>query len=250
MEIQLELDILRQPDNTSCGPTCLQAIYRYYGQELALEQVIAEVDALDEGGTLEILLGCHALKRGFQATIFSYNVQIFDPTWYQLSPDGLKRRLERQRSAKPSAKLHLATSAYLEFLDRGGRISFEDLSGELLERHLTENRPILAGLSATYLYKSSREYGPRGEPDDIRGLPVGHFVVLCGYDRKSRRVLLADPMHPNPLSQTHTYAVDIDRLVGAIFLGAVTHDANLLVIEPELKKVKKKRVRPSGCGSV
>lgn len=250
MEIQLEFDILKQPDNTSCGPTCLQAIYRYYGQELPLEQVIAEVAALDEGGTLEILLGCHALKRGFQATIFSYNVQIFDPTWYQLSPDGLKKRLEEQRRAKPSAKLQLATSAYLEFLDQGGRISFEDLSGDLLERYLTEHRPILAGLSATYLYKSSREFGPRCEPDDIRGLPVGHFVVLCGYDRKSRRVLLADPMHPNPLSQTHTYAVDIDRLVGAIFLGAVTHDANLLVIEPELKKVKQKRVRPSGCGSV
>jgi hypothetical protein len=46
-------------------------------------------------------------------------------------------------------------------------------------------------------------------------------------------VLIADPLHSNPLVGTRYYAVNTHRLIGAILLGAVTYDANLLVIEPK-----------------
>ncbi|HEV3301904.1 MAG TPA: hypothetical protein VG055_19775, partial [Planctomycetaceae bacterium] len=76
-------------------------------------------------------------------------------------------------------------------------------------------------------------------PDDVRGFPVGHFVVLCGYDQSNRTVLLADPLQPNPLATEQTYALGIDRVKNAILLGIVTHDANLLIIEP---RTNRKRV--------
>ena len=44
METRLSLDILPQPDELTCGPTCLHAVYRYYGDDISLDQVIAEVD--------------------------------------------------------------------------------------------------------------------------------------------------------------------------------------------------------------
>ena len=31
---------------------------------------------------------------------------------------------------------------------------------------------------------------------------------------------------------THEYSIGFDRLIGAILLGIITHDANLLVIQP------------------
>jgi hypothetical protein len=37
---QLELEMLPQPDDTTCGPTCLHAVYRYRGHEIPLDQVI------------------------------------------------------------------------------------------------------------------------------------------------------------------------------------------------------------------
>ena len=37
----------------------------------------------------------------------------------------------------------------------------------------------------------------------------------------------------NPVSNNHYYRVSIARLLGAVLLGILTHDANLLVIEPE-----------------
>jgi hypothetical protein len=77
-----------------------------------------------------------------------------------------------------------------------------------------------------------RDLPDTNEDDDIRGEPVGHFVVLTGYQRETREVLIADPLQSNPLTGSRYYAVDTHRLIGAILLGTVTYDANLLVIEP------------------
>lgn len=233
METRLPLDIQPQPDGTTCGPTCLHAVYRYYGDEIPLEQVIAEVPSLAGGGTLAVLLARHALRRGYRATIYSYNLQVFDPTWFAPGSPDLRRRLEAQMQSKDAQKLHIATRAYLDFLDRGGQLHFEDLTAGLIRKYLDRAIPILTGLSATYLYRSPREFGPHAEYDDIRGEPSGHFVVLCGYNRKEKTVLVADPLLPNPVSDSHQYVINIDRVICAILLGILTYDANLLVIEPE-----------------
>ena len=55
MDTRLRLDILPQPDDRTCGPTCLHALYRYYFDEMPLEQVVQEVPQLEGGGTLVIL---------------------------------------------------------------------------------------------------------------------------------------------------------------------------------------------------
>ena len=109
----------------------------------------------------------------------------------------------------------------------------EDLTRGLIRSYLNRSAPVLAGLSSTYLYRNAREFGPRCDPDDVRGLPAGHFVVLCGYDRPKKEVLVADPYLPNPLApKNNYYVVGVDRVVCAILLGTYTYDANLLIIEP------------------
>lgn len=61
----LNVTINAQPDGVSCGPTCLHAIYRYYANAISLDQTIADAPCLKTGGTLAVLLGCDALKRGY-----------------------------------------------------------------------------------------------------------------------------------------------------------------------------------------
>ena len=241
MESRLKLDILPQPDDTTCGPTCLHAVYRYYGEEVPLPQVIEEVRKLDEGGTLATLLGIHALKRGYEATLYTLNLHVMDPTWFLPDSEPLAERLELQAAAKPWPKLQLATEAYLEFLELGGQIYMEDFTTALIRKYLKRSIPILTGLSATYLYGSAREYGPKFEPDDIRGVPAGHFVVLTGYHAETREVLVADPFLPNPLAPGHNYLMDIDRVISAILLGILTYDANMLIIEPRTQHKGKRR---------
>jgi hypothetical protein len=210
----------------------LHAVYRYFGRELPLEQVVAEVPQLDEGGTLAVVLGCHALAQGFSAAIYTFNLQVFDPTWFGDKPVDLSERLEAQVAVKTSRKLRVATRSYLEFLRLGGSIRMHDLTSELIARYLNRGVPILIGLSATYLYHEAREVGMESRRDDVRGVPVGHFVVLCGYDRLRRQVLVADPLLPNPMAEEQLYRVGIDRVKCAILLGVMTYDANLLIIQP------------------
>ncbi|MEW6594289.1 MAG: C39 family peptidase [Thermodesulfobacteriota bacterium] len=232
METRLQLPMLPQPDDTTCGPTCLHAVYSYYGDPIALRKVISEVSNLEGGGTLEVLLACHALRRGYKATIYTYNLNIFDPTWFDGQEVDLAEKLQLQLAAKKKPKLAVATRAYLDYLRLGGRIRFQDLNSALIRKYLKQEKPILCGLSATYLYHCAREHGEALEYDDIRGVSSGHFVVLCGYDMEHRTVLVADPLYQNPLRAGHYYEVPIHRLIGAILLGILTYDGNLLIIEP------------------
>ncbi|MEO8179040.1 MAG: C39 family peptidase [Deltaproteobacteria bacterium] len=231
---QLRFSVLPQPNYTTCGPTCLHAVYRYWDYETPLQDVIDTVEPLPEGGTLAVRLAIHALRRGFRAEIFTYNLQIFDPTWFSPAPRAarvdLAQRLSEQRQHKRSEKLALATENYLEFLSLGGNLRYENLDARLLRRFLRRGIPVLTGLSATYLYDCAREFND--DYDDIRGAPSGHFVVLSGYDPATREVSVADPLHDNPRFGSQYYRVGMGRLTASILLGILTYDANLLVITP------------------
>ena len=230
MITKIHLDISVQPDDITCGPACLHSVYEYYGDSISLQQVINEVKSLEGGGTLAVLLGNHALKRGYRATIYTYNLHVFDPTWF-IQKETLTEKLRAQATIKSDDKLLFATQGYLEFLERGGRLLFEDLTIGLIRKFLKKSIPILTGLSSTYLYRSARENPDNNLEDNIGGKPTGHFVVLYGYDKEKREVLVADPYKMNPVSNDHYYMVSIARLLGAVLLGILTHDANLLVIE-------------------
>lgn len=231
MEHVLDLEILPQPDDVTCGPTCLHAVYRYYGQAPPLPEIIAQVPMLEGGGTLAVSLACHALQRGFRARIYTYDLHLFDPTWFRTPGVDLRERLRTQLMAKPdNVRLKRDSEAVLQFLALGGELRFQELTTELILGYLKRKRPILTGLSSTYLYMCAREFNE--DFDDLRGEPAGHFVVLGGYDRERHEVMVWDPLFDNPTFNAHRYSVPVGRVLGAILLGVLTHDSNLLIIEP------------------
>ena len=118
----------------------------------------------------------------------------------------------------------------------GIELEFMIVDAKLLRRFLRRGVPVLTGLSATHLYDCAREFND--DYDDVRGSPSGHFVVLHGYDPKTREVSVADPLHDNPRFGSQYYRVAINRLTASILLGILTYDANLLVITP--KKMPKR----------
>lgn len=230
----LEFNILAQPDDLTCGPTCLQAVYNFYGDTIELKKVIQEVRQLKSGGTLAVFLGQHALKRGYQATIYTYNLQMFDPSWFnQTEKVDLIDKLEQQSKVKKGRRFHYASEAYIRFLKSGGKIKFQELNSGLIKKYLRKSVPVLTGVSATYLYNSPREIGDTNQYHDIEGEPAGHFVVINGFDHSEHKFLVSDPLNPNPFYKSQYYQVNFNRLVSAILLGIVTYDANLLMINPK-----------------
>lgn len=241
---RLPVDILPQPDETTCGPTCLHAVFRYWGDGEALDLIIGRGERLEHGGTFAVFLACDALRKGYSATIYTYNITVFDPTWFEGQAD-LAERLMRQREVKANdQRLVHATNGYLEFLRLGGVLRFVDLTVELIHGILRRRLPIITGLSSTYLYRSAREYGVQSVFDDVAGYPAGHFVVLAGFNAQRGSLLVVDPYQPTPYGPSHAYWVAAERVIGSILLGIVTHDANLLVVHPRPVKPPKGHVSP------
>jgi hypothetical protein len=233
----LNFDIKAQPDEVTCGPTCLHALYQYYNDDIPLKEVIAGVKSFKSGGTLAVMLGNHALQRGYKAHIYTYNLNVFDPTWFKCSSQKMITFLKKQMRYKHrSKKLQVASRAYIKFLEAGGKLLNAELNNDLIKGYLKKSIPVLTGLSATYLYGTSREISESNKFDSIKGEPAGHFVIINGFD-ENNNVYLADPMNPNPLKSQY-YNVNFDRLVNSILLGIVTYDANLLIIEPKERQEK------------
>lgn len=227
----LQIEVLPQPSDSVCGPTCLHAVYRFFGLDIPLDKLIQEIPSLPHGGgSLAVHLGCHARRHDFTVRLYTNDLRVFDPTWFREGVN-LKEKLLAQAVQKSDAKLKLASLAYVDFLDRGGTIHLESLTLDLLRNYLSRGLPILAGLSATYLYNCPREL-PDSTFDDVRGEPAGHFVVIRGYDQDTEHVQVADPLANNPRFSDSYYSVSIGRLLASIHLGIVTYDANLLVLEP------------------
>ena len=240
-DLVLDFDMQTQPDDVTCGPTCLQALYNYYGDDIPLKEVIQEVKQLKLGGTLAVMLGNHALKRGYKARIYTYNLNVFDPTWFKHSSKKMIWFLREQMEFKiKRRKLRVASQAYIKFLQAGGEVRNVELDETLIKNYLKESIPIVTGLSATYLYGSAREIPQFDIYDSVKGEPAGHFVVITGFDEDKNCVHITDPNEPNPLGQGKVYSVSFARLINSIMLGIVTHDANLLIIQPKEKKAHAK----------
>ncbi|MCB1149111.1 MAG: hypothetical protein KDK48_03015 [Chlamydiia bacterium] len=225
-----------QPTESTCGPTCLQAVYDYYGLSVDLNQIIKDVPKLEEGGTLAVMLGVDALKRGFGAEIITFNLQVFDPSWFypkKISSKLLQEKLKLRSQQKKSAKVATACKAYDKFLNLGGKLEMDELNGTLLRHYLKKGIPLLTGLSSTFLYQTKRTRASALDEwveDDTGGDPEGHFVILEHYNQDDKTVTVVDPYGKNPFSRELKYDIGLDRLITSILLGVLTYDANLLVI--------------------
>ena len=233
MIVQLPFTILRQPDYTTCGPTSLHAVYSYYGDTITLPEVIDQIDKLEGGGTLGVHLALHALRRGYRADTWVCNVAHWDPTWFKQKTD-LVAKLRARLQAKEltgNPRYAKAIEAYEQCVALGGKVHWGDLTPRLIYGMLKKKSPLLAGVNGTYLYQCSRETAEG--PDDVRGDAFGHFLILAGCDTKKGTIDIADPLMDNPLHGTKYYSVTVHRLLGALFLGAASDDANVLVIRPK-----------------
>ena len=222
-----------QPTDVTCGPTCLLQVYRHYGDAEPFERIVSSVQRNADGGTLAVFLGLSALARGYRARIYSWNLRIFDPTWTRLTAGALRNKLRERAGAVTETKLHESLHAYDDFLREGGEVVFGiDLTPALLMRLIDRGHPILTGLSATHLYQHVRERPDDNQDDDIRGEPMGHFVVVAGYAKDGTTFTVRDPQQDVPFHATGRYAVPAQRLVNAILLGDSTYDAVLLELWP------------------
>lgn len=233
---ELRVQHFTQPDDVTCGPTSLRKVYNFYGLEIDLDDVLESIERNEDGGTLAVFLGMAAQRQGFRTRIYSYDLQIFDPTWAELRPHELVQKIRARFPFLEDAQRKRAAVAYVRYLEMGGELAFDDLTPRLLRGIIDRGHPILAGLSATYLYGFKRERWDEQAgslvDDDVAGEPTGHFVVISGYQQWGRQLTVLDPSAHVPKSDEGRVLVGSERLINAILLGDATYDAVLLEVWP------------------
>lgn len=221
-----------QPDDVSCGPTCLAKVLEYWGDAGRLPDLMRRTRRNSDGGTLAVFLGLEALAHGYRVRMWSYNTWIFDPTWFGLDAKALRAKVRGRERVVRDPKMRAVLRGYDEFLSAGGIVSWRELTPRHLVSILRRGRPILTGLNSTYLYRQPRERPADLVDDDIGGMPTGHFVVICGYRRGGASFAVRDPSAHSPFSPAGRYVVPADRLINSILLGEGTYDDVLLEIWP------------------
>jgi hypothetical protein len=229
--IEYDITVAPQPTDTTCGPTCLEALYSYYGVTDFKGPLIDQIDYDEDGGTLGVNLGIDALKRNFSVDIYTHNLKVFDPTWFNLAQKDLELKLRKQQQASKDKKTVTASGYYADFIKNNGQILFRNLNIDFLYQLLKNNGPIICGLSSTYLYQCERETNDNLIYDDINGMPQGHFVVICGITGDKSHVFIADPFDNNPTFGGQKYWVDIQHFINSVLIGVITYDANFIVIK-------------------
>jgi len=230
--LALPVDRLVQPDDVSCGPTSMAMVCRFHGDRLAIGEALGSIERNEDGGTLAVHIGRAALARRYHVRIWTWNLRLFDPSWHELPRAALLAKVRARRRVASRAKARYALGAYARFLAAGGEVAFAELDRGLLVSVLARGRPLLVGLSATYLYGTPREDPRTNQPDDVGGEPVGHFVVIGGYEDDGRRFVVVDPMADSPLGPHGERVVEATRLLNAVLLGQITYDAVLLEMWP------------------
>lgn len=216
----------------TCGPSALQQILAYYGVKKSLNEILKNFK-MYEYGTWDFDLLSYVLRLGFKAEITTYNLDIFDPTWFKLSRKKLIKKLKsRLKYAKPFHKQGIRSC--IRFLELGGRIRFKIITEKIIKDYLRKKIPVIACFCFTALWKCKRAYskktkkGYKSISNDIRGVPEGHFIVISGYAKD--KFFVTDPSYNIPVSKTGKYSVPIKDLIAYILMKDY---GNICVIKPK-----------------
>ncbi len=149
-----------------------------------------------------------ARRHGFAATIYTWNLNLFDPDWFSGSLlESLERELSWLDVADPA---HATLSRYCDLVRLGGFLIFEDPTPELLVRHLGRGRVPVAWTSPECLGL------------DVPELRVD-AALARSFDRRALEIVVTPP------GSTARHRIRFARFVMSLLLG---NPRAMMVLQP------------------
>lgn len=214
MKMHHPITIAEQPTQVSCGQTALAMLLSYFDDRIAPEELMKDIPMLktDDGkdwGTVIPDLAHWCMRRGYQATLHTFDSQLVHQTWAQLETDAIIHELKTLRDTFvfPTIGTHISRTfidAYVRYLSDGGILIIAPCITLSLIHTLLTNGPFIATVSYANLYTAKG------------GTTATHFVVVYGSDANGN-ILIADPWKDNGFQ-----TVDPERLIGAVMAAQMT----------------------------
>lgn len=225
-----------QQEEADCVQACAAQILSHFGTKKSVSEIKAEVPVfVDSHGTkLGTSIGhvaVYFLSLGFEVTLHTSDVVLFDTTWKQLSKQELVARLQDRAANLTHAiygrdAIQAITDGFVQFLQRGGMLVQAVVDEKYLVQLLTEG-PVYAVVNYQFLYDKPkyRFVGDTLEDDPVRGDPSTHAVLITGY--KNGLFCLLDP---NAEFQVAEQWVAASKLIASYYLADVNLDPILITL--------------------
>lgn len=194
-----------QPTSTTCSPTALSILLGNYGDNISPVEVESSVpQSVDESGanmgTVTQQLATWCISRGYRATLYTFDCQVIDQSWPELSKDELLERLRLRKEGWVVPSLGKTwteqyAQSYIDFVEAGGNLHIEKAVTTSLINRLLEKGPLLTNVSFSTLYRAMRTKivnDDESESNDVEGRALNHTIVIYGVD-KNGDYMIADP---------------------------------------------------------
>lgn len=220
-----------QPTNTTCSPTALSMLLGTYGKDFTVTEVSDKVPQVynednEPCGTINQQMATWCLSLGFDVSLYTFDCQVIDQSWSELSGEKLIERLEARKDGWSVPSLGTTwtkayAQSYIDFIKAGGKLTIQPAVTSKLLYELLENGAILPCLSFSTLYGAGRTKNfdeHKSTDDDVNGRTWNHSVVIYGNDENGN-FLIADPFRKPGM-----HVIEPERMIAAISTGQIECD--------------------------
>ncbi|HYK08095.1 MAG TPA: C39 family peptidase, partial [Candidatus Eisenbacteria bacterium] len=152
----LDIKTIKQDKGSvECGLATLSMLYSYYEEDKTLDDLRKELPTV-QFGTFSPQLGINLLHDGFEVEIITRNPLLVERKDKDLSSETLLSKLEEKLAQyKTKDDNYTGVDYFIKFMKAGGKVKVKIPDIEDLREELNSNRPVIAFLSNSSLYKEN-----------------------------------------------------------------------------------------------
>ncbi|GBE19956.1 MAG TPA: hypothetical protein ENG87_00210 [Candidatus Pacearchaeota archaeon] len=178
--MKLKVPVLEAKNRLGCGPTSLSMILNYYRKNYSEKQVIDNLEIglikKEDLGARAVDLALLAKKFGFDVICYSYNMELYRPSFSRLSKPGLISEIKKLLQKKHSASNKAVLKTTIKLLENNADFKIKMPSIDDIIKFLKKGIPVILAVNAKILFEVEKLQGFPKIPNNM-----GHFIVLTGF---------------------------------------------------------------------
>jgi hypothetical protein len=240
-DIHYNIPHTKQEEAADCAQAAAAQILAFYDVHKTVGDIKSEVGVGKDAsgkpvGSSVGHLAAYLIGLGFEVTMHTSDIQVFDRSWIDLDVQELIQNIRRRtpQVQHPRYEADLITEVcegFIVFLEKGGKMDFSVVDEAYLHS-LLEQGPIYTVINYQFMFDAPKGQYSKGQDrfitETIKGQPNTHAIVISGY--KEGKFSVIDP--DKPVEESERW-VDASRLVGAYYLADMDIDSILLTLTPK-----------------
>jgi len=175
--MKIDVPAFKQSNKLGCGPTCLSMVFSYFNKNFSEKQIIDEISIIKDkshkkAGTLTIDNALVAIKKRFDVTCFSYNMNLLKPTFIGLEKEALKKEIKKLAVAEKDNFNKRILKTMTKLIDEKVNFRVKMPSFTDIESFIKKKIPVMIAVNSKIFFEENKS-----------STWSGHFIVITGFDR-------------------------------------------------------------------